>query len=163
MNSILKSRKIDALVLISWSNDLTDESKCPVQLAFDLFEIGQYAIHGFGVKSVIFVQAIRRYKCRGMSSHEFESRVKKFNKQLNDLCTDSKYRSRVISMKGFWRNEDNSIKGVDEFAEDGIHPGSFSNKRGTDTDSTSFKKLKTNVRRAFIAGIGHMKARQRYF
>ena len=163
LNCVLKTHTIDVLVLISGSNDLTDTAKCPIQIAHDLFEIGQYAIHGFGVKSVIFAQAIRRSKCRGMSPDVFTSRVNKFNKQLTELCDDTQYCSRVIAMKGFWRNTDKSIKDVYDFAEDGIHPGSFSDKRGTDTDSASFKSLRKNVRRSFIAGIGHMKARKRYF
>ena len=161
INSVLKDQKIHVAVFMSGSNDLTDRSKCPIQTAVNLFEIGQYTIHGFDVKSVVFVQAIRRSKCRGMSPDEFSLRLQQFNRKLVELCQNPDSCSRVIAVKGLWRNPDQSVKGVSEFAEDGIHPGSFPNKRGTDVDSDSFKKLKYTIKRSFSAGIGIWKARQR--
>ena len=159
VNKVCGEHKIHVCVFISGSNDLTDENKCPVQIAHDLFSIGQYAIYGFGVKEVVFIQAIRRVKCRGMDPQVFSDRVDIFNKKLYELCDSKDSYSRIVSMKGFWRNPDQSVKDVFDFAEDGIHPGSFPNRRGTDVDSASFQKLKQKVRRSFCVGLGHWKAR----
>ena len=88
IDSVLKVQKVHVAVFLSGSNDLTDDNKCPIQLAINLFETGQYAIHGFDVKSVVFIQAIRRTKCRGMSPENFVSRLNQFNKKLVELCQD---------------------------------------------------------------------------
>ena len=156
--------EIDILFCMSGSNDLTDPRKCPKQLANDLFSIGKYANIGKGIKQVMFGQVLVRDVCRGMDPEMFKERATSFNKELHRLCNcDKSGRLSTIALKGFWRTADQKQMRAFDFAEDGIHPGSFSNKRGTDSKSESFKKLKRNVRRAFLAGSGALYRYQKYF
>ena len=98
--NILTTESVDVCLLISGSNNLVNHKEQPEQIAEELFSLTDYLVHGFGVKLVVFVGAIRRSKCKGMDPEIFDGKVNRFNKRLAVLCTQDAH-AFYYSPRGF--------------------------------------------------------------